>query len=45
VEHFCRAGKPDGLVPMLAELRRSNALSSDALKAWRDANLGARARA
>jgi CheY-like chemotaxis protein/HPt (histidine-containing phosphotransfer) domain-containing protein len=45
VEHFCRTGKPDGLAPMLAELRRSNALSSEALKAWRDANLSARASA
>jgi hypothetical protein len=45
VEHFFRTGKPDGLEPMLAELRRSNAQSSDALKAWRDANLGARASA
>jgi HPt (histidine-containing phosphotransfer) domain-containing protein len=45
VEHFCRSGKPDGLAPMLAELRQSIAQSSAALKAWRDANLGVRASA
>ena len=45
VEHFCKAGTPDGLAPMLAELRRSCAQSSAALKAWRDASLGVRASA
>jgi CheY-like chemotaxis protein/HPt (histidine-containing phosphotransfer) domain-containing protein len=45
VEHFCKAGAPDGLAPMLAELRQSCAQSSAALKAWRDASLGVRARA
>jgi hypothetical protein len=45
IEHFCRNGKPEGLAPMLAELRQCSAKSSAALKAWRDANLGARASA
>ena len=45
IEHFCRNGKPDGLAPMLAELRQCSAQSSAALMAWRDANLGVRASA
>ena len=45
VEHLCRSGNPDGLAPMLAELRQSNAQSSAALKAWRNANLGIQASA
>jgi signal transduction histidine kinase/CheY-like chemotaxis protein/HPt (histidine-containing phosphotransfer) domain-containing protein len=45
VEHFCKAGNPERLAPMLGELRQSCAQSSAALKAWRDASLGARASA
>jgi len=37
VEQFCKAGNPQGLAPLLEELRRSCAQSCAALQAWRDA--------
>jgi signal transduction histidine kinase/CheY-like chemotaxis protein/HPt (histidine-containing phosphotransfer) domain-containing protein len=40
VENFCRSGNPNGLAPMLAELRQSCAQSSAGLKEWQDLNLG-----
>jgi CheY-like chemotaxis protein len=36
VEHFCKAGNPDGLAPLLDELRRACMLACAALKTWRD---------
>jgi CheY-like chemotaxis protein/HPt (histidine-containing phosphotransfer) domain-containing protein len=36
VEHFCKAGNPDGLAPMLDELRRACTQACIALKTWRD---------
>jgi CheY-like chemotaxis protein/HPt (histidine-containing phosphotransfer) domain-containing protein len=36
VEHFCKAGNPDGLAPLLDELRQACMQSCTALKTWRD---------
>jgi CheY-like chemotaxis protein len=36
VEHFCKAGNPDGLAPMLDELRQTCAQACIGLKAWQD---------
>ncbi|HJT42680.1 MAG TPA: response regulator [Rhizomicrobium sp.] len=41
LEHFCKAGNPDGLNTLLDELRRSAAQSSEAIRAWRDARIPA----
>ncbi|HKQ43999.1 MAG TPA: Hpt domain-containing protein [Rhizomicrobium sp.] len=37
LEHFCQAGNPDGLAPLLDELGQSVAQSCAALAAWLDA--------
>jgi signal transduction histidine kinase/DNA-binding response OmpR family regulator len=41
VENFCRAGKPEGLGPLLEELRHACAESDAALNAWRDSRVQA----
>ena len=39
LEHFCKAGNPDGLDTLLDGLRRSAAQSSEAIRTWRDARI------
>jgi len=41
VEQFCKAGDPQGLAPLLEELRRSCAQSGAALQTWRDSRRAA----
>jgi HPt (histidine-containing phosphotransfer) domain-containing protein len=41
VEHFCKAGNPVGLAPLLDRLRHTCGQSAIALRAWQDSRQGA----
>jgi signal transduction histidine kinase/CheY-like chemotaxis protein/HPt (histidine-containing phosphotransfer) domain-containing protein len=41
VEHFCRAGKSEGLATLLEELRQAGTRSQEALKGWRESSVSA----